>query len=350
MGIVKNVAKKTFEKGKLYVYHIEQNKEACRMLRLIENKKGKLSSKNKNLCREYALDIFGDKKYAPWLKAYCVYTNEFKEGWIPDNFYGEYVVPTLKGDYGLICNRTAVINKLLGDTNSSDIGYFINHLFLNQDYNILNSDAFKKSLFKNNEKVVFKIENSLQGKGIYFFDEKSFDADHIKQLGNGVFQSYIIQHPFYNQFSSSSVATIRLTSVCNADGEIEVRAGYFRFGRENDTHVISSRQMRIPFNIEDGTLLDVAFYPKSEITKILPDHDIDYAGMQLPCYDQCISKIKSLHSHIPFVRCIGWDLIADENNNIKIIELNGGHNGITFNEMVQGPCFKGLGWESLNKI
>lgn len=349
MKIVKDIAKNILNKGKVHVYHNAQNKEANRMLRLVESEKGTLDFENKKLCTEYALDIFGHKKYAPWLMVYSAYAKKFKEGWIPDNFYGEVVVPALKGDYGQVCNRTSIIGKLLEDKYTSDIGYFINNLFLTTNSEILDSEKFKNLLFRNNNRVVYKVENSLQGKGIYFLDQKSFDSRFIGKLGNGVFQSYIKQHPFFNQFNNSSVATIRLTSVCTNEGHIEVRAGYFRFGRGADTHVMSSRQMRIPIDIVNGTLLDVAFFPKSESTKNLPDNDIAFGGIKLPFFENCISEIKRMHGIIPFIRCIGWDIIVDENENLRIIELNGGHNAITFSEMVQGPCFKGLGWEKLNQ-
>lgn len=349
MSTIKNIAKSILEKSSTYIYHKEQNEEAYRMLKLVENETGKLSSKNKKLCKEYTLDVFGHKKYIPWIISYCAYSHKFKEGWIPDNYYGEYVVPALKGDYGKICDRASVINKLLNDKNSLDIGYYINNLFLNSSNEVLNIESFKKILFEKNDKIVFKIENSLQGKGVYFFNKNNFDVKLIRKLGNGVFQNYIVQHSFFNQFNDSAVATIRLTSVCTDDGDIEVRAGYFRFGRNGDTHVLSSSQMRIPINVKMGTLLDTAFYPKSEFTKQLPDNDVDYAGMKLPSFELCISELKRMHKLIPYIRCIGWDIIVDENDNVRVIELNGGHNGITFNEMVQGPCFKGLGWEYLHK-
>ncbi|WP_370391192.1 sugar-transfer associated ATP-grasp domain-containing protein [uncultured Winogradskyella sp.] len=349
MSALKQIAKDTLLKGKNYVYHKEQNQEAKRMQNLVENETGKLSTKNKNLCIEYALDIFGHKKYAPWLMSYCVFSHEFKEGWIPDNYYGEYVVSKLKGDYGKICDRSPVISKLLKDNNSTDLGYYINQLFLDTNNKIFDSKSFRDLIFQHHDRIVFKVENSLQGKGIYFFDKQTFNLKKIQSLGNGVFQKFIKQHPFFNKFNDSAVATIRLTSVCKDNGDVEVRAGYFRFGRTNDTHVISSRQMRIPIDITKGTLWNkqLAFYPKSEFTKKLPDNDIDFPGMKLPFFDKCISEIKKKHSLIPFIRCIGWDIIVDENEEVVIIELNGGHNGITFNEMVQGPCFTGLNWENL---
>ena len=347
MKTAKNIAKNILNKGKNYIYHLEHNKEANRMLKLIETEKKKLEPNIKKLCKEYATDVFGNDKYSPWLFVYSAFSNEFKEGWIPDNYYGEFVVPILKGDYGKLCDRNAIISKIIDNSDSLDICYYLNHLFLNQNYDVINEKKLKSILFHNNKKIVYKIENSLQGKGVYFFDEKSFDLNIIKKLGNGVFQKYIEQHPFFSKFHDSSVATIRLTSTCDNDGNIDVKAGYFRFGRGNDTHVISDRQMRIPIDIKSGKLCDTAYFPKSESTKNLPDNGISFGGKTLPAFDTCLAEVKKFHRRIPFIRCVGWDLIVDKNDKVKLIELNGGHNGITFHEMVQGPCFKGLKWENL---
>lgn len=347
MTSIKNIIKTVIEKGKTHYFHKEHNDEAYRMLKLVETEKRKLNPKNRKLCNEYAQDVFGDKKYAPWLFVYSAFANEFKEGWIPDNFYGEYVVPKLKGDYGKLCDRNAIISKLLKLPDSLDICYYINHLFLDTTYKILNESELKSILFSENEKVVYKVESSLQGKGVYFFNKDSLNLSTIKKLGNGVFQEFIHQHSFFSDFHNSSVATIRLTSTCNDQGLIDVRAGYFRFGRGVDTHVISKRQMRIPINIEDGTLDSTAYFPQSESTKNLPDNDFLFAGKRIPAFENCIKQIKKWHRLIPYIRCIGWDIIVDINNEVRIIELNGGHNGITFHEMVKGPCFKDLNWHNL---
>ncbi|EDP69723.1 hypothetical protein FBALC1_09337 [Flavobacteriales bacterium ALC-1] len=349
MKTIKNIAKSIIDKSTSYVYHYEQNKEAYQMLKLAETEKGKLDPSIRKMCNEYANDVFGSKIYAPWLYAFGAYAKEFKEGWIPDNFYGERVVPILKGEYGKICDRNAIVSKILEETDSLDICYYINHLFLNPNYEILNEEKLKNTLFSENEKVVFKIESSLQGKGVYFFNKNNFDINAIKKLGNGVFQKYIQQHSFFSEFHNSSVATIRLTSTCDDDGVFDVKAGYFRFARGNDTHIIHDKQMRIPIDIKNGKLCDTAFFPDTKPTKQLPDIDIDFAGKVLPSFNDCISEVKKMHSRVPYIRCIGWDIIVDKNDKVKLIELNGGHNGISFNEMVQGPCFKGLNWESLRK-
>lgn len=347
MNFAKKTAKSFYEIGRSYMFHKEQNNEARRMLKLIESERGKLSNKNYKLCNEYALDIFKNKKYTPWLHTYCAWNNEFKEGWIPDNYYCEYIVIDLKGDYGKICDRGALISNIIEDDNSSNLGFFINHLLLDINNEIYDASSFKELIFKNTDKVVFKIENSLKGKGVFFFTKETFDFEKIKKLGNGIFQKFIIQNEFFHQFNSSAVGTIRLTSVSKDNGEIEVRAGYYRFGRTNDTHVKSSTQMRIPFDINSGEFYHLAFHPNSRSTKHLPDSAIEFSGLKIPFLSKCISKVKAFHAKIPYIRCIGWDLIIDDQNEVKIIELNGGHNAITFSEIIYGPCFTGLNWEGL---
>ena len=344
-----NTAKRIIENSKFYVYHKEQNKGAKKFLKNIEQEKGKLSDVNKKLCLEYSYDIFGSKIYAPWLFVYCAYSRVFKEGWIPDNYYGSVVVPAINGEYGQICNRNAVISKLIVEFDSLDICYYANNLFIDTNCNVLSESKLIKTIFSQTKKVVFKLEDSRQGKGIYFFDKNSFDVNVIKQLGNGVFQKYIEQHEFFSNFTKSSVATIRITSVSDSYGEIKIKAGYLRLGRKNETHAKSASAMRIALNIENGKLSDDVYFPNWKSSNKLPGNNISFGGEIIPSFNKCLTEVKRMHKNIPFVRCIGWDIIVDKNDNFKLIELNGGHNSITFNETLQGPCFKDLKWENLNK-
>ncbi|MBT8393799.1 MAG: hypothetical protein KJN66_03010, partial [Bacteroidia bacterium] len=218
MRAIINNTKNVIEKTKWYSYHLEHKKEAKKILKNIESVKGKLSTKNKKLCKEYAKDVLGHKKYAPWLFVYSAYAQKFEEGWIPDNYYGEFVVPKINGEYGKLCNRNAIIGELLELSNPMDICYYINNLFLDTNFEVLSEEKIKKILFANRQKVVYKLEDSRQGKGIFFFDEKNFNLNKIKKLGNGVFQNFIEQHPFFMKFSKSAVANIRFTTICDDKG------------------------------------------------------------------------------------------------------------------------------------
>jgi hypothetical protein len=74
-----------------------------------------------------------------------------------------------------------------------------------------------------------------------------------------------------------------------------------------------------------------------------------YAGKKIPNFQNCVSTVLELHQQLPYVRCIGWDLIVDEQEQINLMEWNGLDNDIKVSEATQGPCFSDMGWEHLWK-
>ncbi len=349
MRVLKNTAINVIEKSRNYLYHKGHKEIATRSLKNIESKKGITNPKHIQLSKEYSHDVFGDSKYAPWLYVYCAWAGEFKEGWIPDNYYGEFVVPNLKGEYGKICNRNLLTNSLLEISLPLDICYYINNLFWDTNHKVLNEEKILELLFLNTDKVVYKIEDSRRGKGIYLFNNENFKLDVIKKLGNGVFQNYIEQHPFFSEFTESSVSTIRITSVSDNRGDILVKAANLKIGRRNETHVMADSAIYIAADINSGKLYEYGILPNWVPINNYPDNNLLFKDRVIPAFTDCLAEIIRMHKHIPFVRCIGWDIILDKNNHVRLIEANGGHNGIAVAESMQGPCFKGLSWEKLKK-
>ena len=87
-------------------------KSAYAILKSIEAVKGKTDPKLIKLSNEYALDVLGRKEFSPWLYVYSAIAQTFKDGWIPDDYYGKIVVPKLKGNYGDISNYNALTKRL----------------------------------------------------------------------------------------------------------------------------------------------------------------------------------------------------------------------------------------------
>ena len=329
------------------MYHEEHRKEAIDVLRNIEREKGKTDAKSLRLSLEYSKDVLGDKKYAPWLYVYSAIAGEFREGWIPDNYYGSIVAPKLKGDYGQLGDRNMLTNMLIKPIQSLDVLYYVNNLFWTTDFEVCDEKSVSEILFKETNQIVYKIEDSFQGKGVYFFDSENFALNKIKALGDGVFQNYIEQHSFFLDFAKLSVATIRITSVCDDFGKIKVKTAYLKLGRDSDTHIQATSSIKIPVNIDNGELFHSAYYQDWTTTKFHPDSNTPFANKVIPSFDNCISEVIRMHSRIPFVRCIGWDIVVDSSNQVQLIEWNGRHNDIKFSEATQGPCFKELHWERL---
>lgn len=330
-------------------YHQEHFMEADKSLKNIEKSKGKTDPRIIKLCDEYAVDVFGWRGYAPWLYFYGAVCGSFKEGWIPDNYYGKVVVPRMKGLYGDISGMKPVSNLLFRGNHLPDLGCFVNGIFYNSDLTPLAESHVSRHLFSDTDRILFKVDSSLRGQGIFFFDKETFDIDKLKSLGNGVFQSYIVQHEVFSNIISSSVATMRMTTVIDNSGNPSLRACYLRLGYMNDTHVTALQGVRIPININTGNLSDTGFLADLSPVDRHPDTNARFSGLEVPEFSKCVATVLELHGKFPYARCVGWDITVDRDNDVKVMEWNGRHNDIKFGEAMQGPCFSDLGWENLRQ-
>jgi hypothetical protein len=337
---------------KWYFKHKRSKKRALNILKIIESYKGKTNPKLIKLSNEYAKDVYGSNVYAPWLYVYSAFQNQFHEGWIPENYYIKEIVPRQKGDYGKIADRNFMTSILFSKTNIDilDLGYYINGMLCTPDRKILSSNNVKDFIFKNNNRVVYKLENSKQGKGVFVLEKKNYDnfLSFSNKYSNGVFQKFIQQHSFFSEFTSNSVATIRVTTTSDSIGNISVRAAYIRFGRDKHTHILSNSAISVPIDLNTGKLNSLGYNNWIEIDKH-PDSNVIFKDKKIPFFENCLDKALQMHREIPFIGCIGWDIIVDKYEKVQLIEWNGNNNGIKFSEASSGPCFKGLNWESIWK-
>jgi hypothetical protein len=297
---------------------------------------------------DYAGDVLRWRGYAPWLYIYSAVAGEFREGWIPDNYYGEVVVPAMQGFYGQVSHYKSLSRRLFDSSAIPDVAYFVNGLFYSPHLEYIDEANLKAVLFSNSSRVVFKIDNAGRGDGVAVYDPRTFNIADIKKGGNGVFQKYIDQHDFFSALSPSSVATLRMTTAVDDAGHCSLRGVYLRIGRGSDTHVRSSSAISIAVDPRNGALADTGYFPTWQTTREHPDSHVIFAGRQIPAFDKCVATVLELHGKMPCVRCIGWDVVVDTSNNVGVMEWNGHHNGIKFSEATQGPSFRDLHWEKLS--
>jgi hypothetical protein len=347
---VETVVRRSTKKVSLYRFHLDHSLHAKKILQLLESKYGKTDPANLRLADAYARDVYGDPVYAPWLRVYTAFCGTFKEGWIPDNYYGIVVVPHMKGLYGKIANLKPISQQLFGGDTLPDIAYFANGLFFTDKSVVVPDRELRDVVFEHGERVVFKLDGSAQGKGVHFFDKANFDPALIRSLGNGVIQTFIDQHPIFKAFASKPVATLRFTTVVDDSGRISIRACYLRLGRAADTHVLSDREICVAVKLDTGELCDEGYMNDWSGVQVHPDSGVRFAGLRIPQFEQCKATVLRLHRRIPFARCIGWDLTVDANERVQVMEWNGEHNDVKFSEATQGPCFSDLKWERLRDI
>lgn len=330
-----------------YRYHRQHAVVARKILKSVEGVKGPLSQHVTKQCDDYAIDVFGHRHFSAWLYVYSAIAGRFKEGWIPDNYYGSVVVPKLKGVYGKVSCLKSLHTTIFSHDSFPDILSYANGVFFDAEYQVLDQASVKAKLFADQRRVIFKLDSSEQGKGIFFFDRESFELGKIYKLGNGVFQRVINQHEVFQEFAKGSVATLRMTTVIEDNGITSLRACYLRLGTGTDTHVQSKTNIRLPIDIKSGAFNNVGFTPDWLEIECHPTSKVKFHGKSIPAYNKCLELVTTLHKKVPYARCIGWDVILDDGEKVRIMEWNAEHNGIKFTEATQGPCFSDLHWERL---
>ena len=317
------------------------------ILKSVENDLGKISSEEKLTCDDYARKIFGIVKYAPWLYVYTKNQGEFEPGWIPDNYYGAFVLPKIKSEYGKISSFKSLKHFILKSDQLNDSVTRINGQFFTPNLSWVDPADANKILFEFSSQVVFKADNSLQGLGVHLIEMKTFDLEEISKLPNGVFQPYIQQHTILSAFNPESVATLRITSTSHM-GRVNIRGAYLRLVRIGESHIKSASAKKIPVDTLTGCLGTVGFTTKLERLLHHPDSKVAFSGTVLPGLDSSIKYVQELHAKVPFIGCVGWDLTIDRECKIWLLEWNGEHNDIKFMEATQGPMFADLEWESFS--
>ncbi len=156
-----------------YTYnHYADIRDVTKILKSVESYRGKTGSRDKKLGDDYAMEVFGHKHFAPWLYVYSAVSGKFKEGWMPENYYGSVVVPKLSGRYGRVADLRALNAVILQSDAFPDLLAYVNGTFFDTAYRFVSPDAVKTTLFKDHERVVFKLDHSLQGRGIQFFHSR----------------------------------------------------------------------------------------------------------------------------------------------------------------------------------
>ncbi|TKD65539.1 sugar-transfer associated ATP-grasp domain-containing protein [Flavobacterium sp. ASW18X] len=332
-----NRIKNTLQKALVARNNYISNGIAKGILNGLEQEYGTLPKKHKKWCNDYAIDVLKSNAYAPWLWVYAHVAGDFKEGWIPDNYYRNVLIPQIQGDYGKVSFLRSLNNFVFKEDLGLDVLYQVNGVYSTPGGRVVPKEELSTYLSSLHTKILFKPDNSAQGKGIQFLKEDFTGVNLISKLENGVFQSVIKQHSFFNQFTPDNVATLRLTTLLLDTGVIKLVAAYVRLGRTGETAVLSKSHIRVPINLDNGTFSSIAYDVQWKKIAKHPDSKVSFAHCSMPGFDTAVSKVKALHQTYPFVRVIGWDIAIDDMERVKVMEWNGYSNDIKFTEATQGP-------------
>ncbi|MDG1275945.1 MAG: sugar-transfer associated ATP-grasp domain-containing protein [Algoriphagus sp.] len=298
---------------------------------------------------EYSKEVLGSPAFAPWLKVYTAYQGEFKEGWMPDNYFGRVVCPKINGEFRKLGDLKTLSKRILQTDSIPDLAYYVNRVWTSVEGDILGKNNLIQFLFSDREYVFLKKNYSLQGNGILKLNRANFENLDIQKLGDFVIQAPIQQSDWLDQIVTGSVATLRITTVKLIGGKAKNRVSQLRVGRISNEYIKTKDCLRIPIDRQTGTFYPRAFGSDFNIFDKHPDTGFSFDSQIMPEHEKAVRLCEKLHDQVGMFQIIGWDVAINQNNEIQIMEWNTDHPGLVFSEMASGPHFQGLHWENLWK-
>lgn len=298
---------------------------------------------------EYSKEVLGSTAFAPWLKVYTAFQGEFKEGWMPDNYFGRVVCPKVNGEFRRLGDLKTMSKRILQTDAIPDLAYYINRVWTSIDGEVLQKSKLIKFLFSDQEHVFLKKNYSLQGNGIIKLNRERFEKLDFENLGDFVIQKPIQQLDWLDQIVEGSVATLRITTVKPFGKRATNRVSQLRVGRISNEYIKTQDCLRIPIDIKTGAFYPRLFGPDFTVFERHPDTGFALENQLMPAHQEAVRLCEKLHDQVGLFQIIGWDVAINQKNQIQIMEWNTDHPGIVFSEMVLGPSFHGLGWEDLWK-
>jgi hypothetical protein len=307
-----------------------------------------LSSATHRQIESYAKESLGSLSFAPGLKAYAVYQGKFQEGWIPDNYFWQYVLPPTNGFHKSISDLRQLAKRILQAEEMPDLGYYVRGCWVGVTNQVMTKAQAKDFFFSQTDQIILKTNASMRGQGFFRLTADEFDRLEEQKMTDFVVQLPIKQHEWYARFSRDSVATLRITTVKPWGKPAKKMAAFMRFGRDGVDRVTATSRLVVGVTAS-GWLDRYSLDSEWELLMEHPDSKIAWEGNQLPGFEQMVRRCEELHDQEGTMEIIGWDVVLDENNTMQLMEWNTGYPGIVHSEMTTGPNFLETDWIDLWK-
>ena len=229
--------------------------------------------------------------------------------------------------------------------------------FSDTDYRLLSFDEAIDRLFdvSRTKRLIMKLNMTGGGSGIKFIDNEKSKDDIVLQVRRAGISAFVVQElleqsGFMEQFNSTSVNTIRISSLI-WKSKVHVVAALIRIGKEgNEVDNFSQGGSILGVDIETGQCNNWCMNHDNERIRVLPNgFDLEESELIIPNFSEIKHKIVALHSRIPYIKYVSWDIALDSSNEPVLIENNFG-GMIQIHEAVTGPVFSDFMDEMLDEF
>lgn len=326
-----------------YIGYQLSRDHAKRLRRKVISEKGRkiTDRKTMKLIKSYCKNNFGSSSYWPWLALYTELRGEFKEGWIPEDYYRFDLLSKMNPEKYTRFSEAKVIDyKLFDEEIVEPLFLRLNGEYFGKYGNIKTKAEIRSRLRKINEEIIIKPDDGLGGKGIKFINSQEFCFNELPSNTNLVIQKVVKQHSELNKLYPHSINTFRVLTFLDKNGEIEVKFVILRFGKGGSRIDNASGGGGWIFIQNNGKPCPSAFDLEGNFYgKKHPDTKFKYLELNLPFIKKITAFCKNAHRNFPYTRIIGWDVFINEEGEPKLIEWNANNPFFGAIEAHFGPFF-----------
>jgi hypothetical protein len=220
---------------------------------------------------------------------------------------------------------------------------FIKHSHCSYD-DLKDENEKAQSVFSNNTgKIVIKDSTGQCGWDVEVIKSENFTMSSLREYMQSkkfdLAETFVQQHPSIASLSSSGLNTVRVITMINNDGDVDILGARMRISVNSHVDNLASGNIACPIDLETGIINGPGVY--SDITKAPvnnhPVTNVPLIGFQVPFWAEILETTKKIALYRPENRGVGWD-VALTSNGPDYIE--GNHNWCKI--LWQIPVNKGL--------
>lgn len=286
-----------------------------------------------------------DKRDLTYLRMYK-HVYGFDPYYLPDFQFYEYIIKkTNPSDRVKPFENKAMYDVYMSQLPiAATITKAINGIKFNGNNRIITEDEELSILCNQRQFVIKPSIDTGCGKGVKKInldriqDKEVFIKDLIKTYGlDYVVQEVIEQHPSLGDLNPTSLNTCRVTTIY-LNGKISsstiLKVGKLNADKDNwfTSYFIGVSQ--------DGVVMNYGYDARLKRVD-RTDNGVKFGGIHLPEYRKMVSLMEHFHQlYFPMIGVLGWDVVVDKDNDIRVIEVNVDYPGIAGEQFASGPFFR----------
>lgn len=235
-----------------------------------------------------------------------------------------YVIRGVNNRIVKLCNDPAYYHCVEDKTEFNSLfGRFVRRGWL--DMQRCSFEQFARFM-EERDTVISKPTAATCGRGIEKLSKGDFGSlrqmyDRLKQIGSGLIEDLIIQHPDLLRIYPDSVNTYRIVTVARSADPGVVYA-FIRIGNGGRfVDNINSGGMAAPVDVDTGVIRFAAFDKDSKYYEVHPATGCPIAGYRLPFWRESVEMCLEAARVVPQLGYVGWD-VAVSLDGPQLIEGN----------------------------